>query len=187
MSARFPHFLLPALLLGLWPAFACAEPDASAHAAQDAGTLESRQILGWLENIRVYPGGMLMKAKLDSGARSNTIHAENIETFERDGVPMVRFSLLRHHHDPQSRRIDYELPLEGEVNIKQRNTPESDARPMVMLEFCLAGKRHTAPFSLTTRSGFNYPVLLGREFLKDHILVDPAHSFTHRTRCYKRT
>lgn len=154
-------------------------------AADDA--VQARQVVGWLLNIRVYPERMLMKAKLDSGARTSAIHAENIRLFEDDdGQQMVSFVIRDDHGDPQSDVMELLLPLEREVNIKLRYTDDSDARPVVRLEFCMAGKRHSELFSLADRSRFNYPVLLGREFLKHEYLIDPSESFTHRTACRRK-
>jgi|Laugresp1bdmlbsn_1035097.scaffolds.fasta_scaffold22506_2 hypothetical protein len=144
---------------------------------------KAKQVVGWLENMRIYPGGMIMRAKLDSGARSNAMHAENLELFERDGVEMASFTILKDHDNPNSESVRIEVPVEKQVNIKLRYTPVRDARPVVKLEFCMAGQRYSALFSLTYRSDFNYPVLLGREFLKDHFLVDPSDTFTQRTGC----
>lgn len=155
-------------------------PDEPVSAAA-AGS--GKLLLGWLENIRIYPGGMIMKAKLDSGARSNALHAENIKVFERDNVAMVSFTILKDHDDLASESIPLELPIEKQVNIKLRYTPERDERPVVKLDICIAGTRHTSLFSLAERTDFNYPVLLGREFMQEFILIDPSESFTHRTGC----
>jgi hypothetical protein len=182
----WPSALVSALLACGWTgSFAQSQPGASLALGNGVGFDEPKVVLGWLENIRVYPGGMIMRAKLDSGARSNAIHAENIQTFEGDdGRRMVSFSILKDHDNPEeSERVDLVLPIEREVNIKLRYTSVRDERPMVNLEFCIAGLRHTALFSLTERADFLYPVLLGREFLKDHIIIDPSETFTHRTGC----
>ncbi|HHX82786.1 MAG TPA: hypothetical protein GX696_07390 [Pseudomonadaceae bacterium] len=161
-----------------------AGASADSPEATTGDTLQPKQVLGWLLNIRVYPDGLLMRAKLDSGARSSAMHAEDIEVFEDDdGRQMVRFVVLDEHDDPDSDAMSLVLPLEREVNIKLRYTDDADARPVVKMEFCMAGKRHTALLSLTDRSNFNYPVLLGREFLKTAYLIDPSESFTHRTGC----
>jgi len=151
--------------------------------SENAQEPAEKLVLGWIENIRLLPGRSIMKAKLDSGAKSSAMHAEDIEFFEKDGRDMVRFTVLKDHQDPDSERFIYERPLVRAVNIKLRYTSVRDERPAVRLEFCLAGVRHNAVFSLTNRSDFNYPVLLGREFLKHNILVDSSTSFTHRTRC----
>jgi hypothetical protein len=168
----------------LLPHFASAQTAANLALGNGAGLEQSKRVLGWLENIRVYPGGMIMRAKLDSGALSNAIHAENIETFEgADGRRMASFTILKDHTDPESERLDLVLPIEREVNIKLRYTSVRDSRPMVNLEFCIAGIRHTGLFSLTERDDFLYPVLLGREFLKERVIIDPSETFTQRTGC----
>lgn len=159
-----------------------------AQADEDSGdapvtTFESKNVLGWVENVRLYPDRMLMKAKLDPGARSSAIHAEDIEEFMQDDRRMVRFTILKDHDAPSSDRIVMERPLVREVNIKLRNTDRRDQRLAIRLEFCLAGERHNTLFTLTNRSNFNYPILLGRQFLSDRILVDSSQSFTHKTRC----
>ncbi|HWK55396.1 MAG TPA: RimK/LysX family protein [Hyphomicrobiales bacterium] len=148
-----------------------------------AASVDTQRILGWVENILLLPERLSMKAKLDSGAKSSALHAENIERFEKDGRTMVRFTLREDHRDPHSETVVYERPLVRQVNIKLRNTPARDQRPAVRLEFCIAGERHNTLFTLTNRSGFNYPILLGREFLQHGILVDSSESFTHRARC----
>jgi hypothetical protein len=140
-------------------------------------------VLGWLENIRVMPTRTLLRAKLDSGARTSTIHAEDIEYSEYAGQTWVKFSILKDHDNPETERNYYELPLQKHINIKLRHTPERDERPVVMLDICLAGTIYQVPFSLTKRSDFNYPVLLGREFIQEYFLIDPSKTYSRRTRC----
>lgn len=177
------YLLITGLLLVVSPLASSAQSDTSAPAA-DADP-DAKIVLGWVENMRLLPRRMLMKAKLDPGARSSAIHAEDIEEFEQDGRRMVRFTILRQHDNPDSERIVLERPLVREVNIKLRNSEEStlDERLAVRLEFCLAGERYNTLFTLTNRHNFNYPVLLGRQFLRNKILVDSGQSFTHRTSC----
>jgi hypothetical protein len=148
---------------------------------------EGKRVLGWLENMRLLPQQTLFRAKLDPGALSSAFHAEDIEEFEKDGRRMVRFTILREHNNPKSERLVLERPLVREVNIKMRPGEAGGGgrqeRLVVRLEFCLAGERYNTLFSLTNRHNFNYPVLLGREFLRNRILVDSGDSFTHRTNC----
>jgi len=181
MLTRSVITLLLTAVLALGGTLVRAQADGSSGAV-DTVTDEKR-VLGWVENIRLYPDRMLMKAKLDPGARSSAIHAEDIEEYTDEGRRMVRFTILAVHDDPDSERIVMERPLVREVNIKLRNTTRSDQRLAVRLEFCIAGEVHNSLFTLTTRSNFNYPVLLGRQFLRDRILVDSGSSFTHKTRC----
>jgi len=174
-SSTYRWYLTLALLLAPLPSLAEVDIDA------DEPLLRPKVVMGWLQNARIYPGGMLMKAKLDSGALSNAIHAENIDLFELDGQLMVSFTLLRDHSDPDSHNTKLELPVEREVAIKLRQTSNRDIRPVVKLGICMAGEMHEVLFSLTARADFNYPVLLGRNFLRDHVLIDSSETFTHRT------
>jgi hypothetical protein len=150
---------------------------------QASDELGDRVIRGWLEHIRLMPLDHRVRAKLDSGAKSNAIHAESIERFERDGVPMARFKLRLTHNDSKSETITFESPIVREVNIKLRNTTAVDSRLAVKLDFCMAGERHTGVFTLADRSGFNYPVLLGRDFLQNRVLIDSSQTFLHNARC----
>jgi hypothetical protein len=140
-------------------------------------------VLGWIENSRIMPDRMLMRAKLDSGAKSNAMHASDMEFFEKDDVQMVRFNLHRDHDEEGSRTITLEREVQRAASIKLRYTPVRDIRPVVLLDFCIAGIVYKAEFTLTNRTDFNYPVLLGRDFLQGRFLIDPNKTYTHRTRC----
>lgn len=178
------YLLITGLLLAA-PFASHAQPDGSGPRYDSRA--EGKRVLGWLENMRLLPQHMLLRAKLDPGARSSAIHAEDIEQFEKDGRQMVRFTILREHNNPKSERLVLERPLVREINIKMRPGEGGgigrQPRLVVRLEFCLAGERYNTLFSLTNRHNFNYPVLLGREFLQNRILVDSGESFTHRTNC----
>lgn len=142
-----------------------------------------KRSFGWLERVRLEPWGIIAKAKLDTGAKTSAIHATDIERFERDGKPMVRFRLAIDHNDADSETILVEKPLERDVTIKLRGTHKNDARPAVKIQFCLGGNRYEALFTLTNRSKFNYPVLLGRRFLADLVVVDPAEKHSAPPTC----
>lgn len=152
---------------------------ASAHARE-------KMELGWLERIRLQPWDIVLKAKLDTGAKTAAIHATDIERFEKDGKPWVRFKLWFAHRDPGSETLTVEKPLVRDVSIKLRGAEEKvSPRPSVKLEFCLGGKRFEALFTLVNRKKFNYPVLLGRRFLADLAVIDPAARYNSTPTCPK--
>lgn len=150
----------------------------------DAQATEKME-LGWLERIRLQPWDIVLKAKLDTGAKTAAIHATDIERFEKDGKTWVRFKLWLNHRDASSETITVEKPLARDVTIKLRGTDKNDARPSVKLEFCMGHKRYQALFTLINRKKFNYPVLLGRRFLADLAVIDPATKYNAGPTCPK--
>ena len=130
-----------------------------------------------------------MKARLDTGAKTSSLHAVNVEPFEKDGEEWVRFDLpLDDHLDPESEEnagvvLELERPVTRTVLIKRKGA-ESQRRYVVKMDFCIAGKTHETQFSLTDRGHFSYPALLGRRFMKDdNVLIDSSDSFLAEKEC----
>jgi len=143
---------------------------------------EDKAALGWLQSIRLLPHELRMTAKLDTGAKKSVIHAVAVEPFRQGNREWVRFTVPI---EKKKERIElkFELPVVDQSRVKQHHTRELDVRYVVALDFCIDGKVYTADFSLDNRQKFNYPVLLGREFLKHHFLVDASQTFVKKYNC----
>ncbi len=147
------------------------------NAQGNAQDKEPLIIMGWVEIARISSDGPYLKAKLDTGALTSSLHARNIEYLEKNRQKMVRFVVdLNCVRSGEKTEITFEKPLKRNVRIRQHET-ESMRRPVVMMDICIGGKVYSTQFSLTDRSNFNYPILLGRKFLKDRILVDSGYTF----------
>lgn len=146
--------------------------------------VDERVIYGWVEWVQVEPSMIPAKAKLDTGAKTSSLHAKNIEWFEKDGKDWVRF-----HFSPNTKLsgkrmaegktknfVTIEAPVYRSTLIKQHKRPSAE-RPVILHKFMLDGREYEAEFTLTDRSRFIYPVLLGRRFLEHTALVDPAHTY----------
>ena len=131
-----------------------------------------RTVLGYVEPISVLPDGIEVEARLDSGASTSSMHALEIEVLEDgdNGDKRVKFVF-----ESDDKRMTVERPLVRHTNIVQ-HSGERDRRPVVMMDFCMAGQQYEAEFTLTDRSALTYPVLLGRRFMGDVTLIDPAVS-----------
>jgi hypothetical protein len=138
---------------------------------------DQRIIAGWLETVVLSPWQKKLRAKLDSGAKTSSIHARNLQRFERDGEAWVRFDLPKGKEN-KGELNTIEAKLVRDVLIKRHKMP-SVSRPVVALSFCINAHFYTAEFTLADRGNFNYPVLLGRRFMKNRILIDPAATFLH--------
>jgi hypothetical protein len=141
---------------------------------------EPRLVFGWLEDIIIVPGGFKLRAKLDTGAKTSSIHADKLEQFERGGDPWVRFE-TRDRRRNDGKKYTIERPRVRTVKVKRHGRPPKE-RPVIELDFCLNRRLYKSEFTLTDRAGFNYPVLIGRRMLENGILVDSASTFTQTTR-----
>ncbi len=151
-------------------------PFSSVDAKQD----KQLTIAGWLEVVILSPWQTRLRAKLDTGAKTSSMHAENIEVFERAGKQWVRFDLPKGKaKSNKAERV--ELPVVRDVMIKRHDLPPA-IRYVVEAGFCLNQHYYTTEFTLADRKNFNYPILLGRQFLKQTILVDSSDSFLHKTK-----
>ncbi|WP_339512153.1 retropepsin-like aspartic peptidase RloA [Pseudomonas sp. RL_15y_Pfl2_60] len=120
-------------------------------------------------------------AKLDTGAKTASLSARDIERFKRDGETWVRFYLaIDDAHDNPIER-----PLARVSKIKRRSgdfDPDEQktytARPVIELKVCMGQAQRTIEVNLTDRSAFQYPLLIGSEALKRfNALVDPSFKY----------
>ena len=129
-------------------------------------------IHGWVEWVELCEPGVRVKAKLDTGARTSSVHAEDVSLFERDGVRWVRFHMV----DAEEQRHMREAPLERVARIK-RPGGESESRYVVKLALVVGERRLMREFTLNSRPNMIYPVLIGRNALRDLGPVDSGRTF----------
>lgn len=150
---------------------------------------EQPTLYGRYEKISLPQIGKTLEAKMDTGAKTASLSATDIERFQRDGEPWVRFRLAAENADDTL----FEQPLARLSKIKSR-TEEADSdepraapveRPVIELEVCLGEVRRVVEVNLTDRSHFNYPLLIGASALSEFdAAVNPAQRFTASTpRC----
>ena len=132
------------------------------------------QVYGWREMVLLEGITEPLRAKLDTGALTSSVHAEEKELFERDGKKWVRFIMTDPTVEKPLRR-KIEAPL---VRIAQIKEPggESVAREVVKLSFQIGERKMRGDFSLNNRSNMLAPVLLGRSIIKDLGWVDASRT-----------
>ena len=117
----------------------------------------------------------LIKARIDSGAKTSCLHAFNIHPFERDGKKFVHFDI----HPVQGNRRKI-VHCCGEVidrrDIKS-SSGEKERRYVIKTLLDLGGDQWEIELTLTNRDAMGYRMLLGREAMKDRVLIDPDSSF----------
>lgn len=143
---------------------------------------ESRKVVGWLEMVRIYPGNLKMRAKLDTGAKSSSINVYNLKKFESNGERWVSFELREARKDKKGKSATFEKKVIDSVKIKKKGGG-IDKRVVVKMDICIAGIYKEIEMSLADRSNFNYQILIGRTNLEKDFIVDPSNTFTHQPDC----
>ncbi len=109
------------------------------------------------------------------------MHASDIAYFIRDGESWVRFTLRA--NNGKSHSMEEKLVRHSRIKKKRGGTI---SRPVVMLDICMGAIHQRVEVNLANRSNFIYPLLIGRNFLIGHILIDSGALYTDRPRCAPR-
>jgi hypothetical protein len=134
------------------------------------------RIVGWREWVGLPGLGVeWLKAKIDTGAHTSSLHAFGIEEFERDGQPWVRFEI---HPLQRSSRdaVLVELPVQDRRRVRSSNGVAQE-RFVVLLEIRLLDQVITAEVTLTRRDSMGHRMLIGRQALAQGFMVDSASSY----------
>jgi len=136
--------------------------------------------LGWRERLALPSLGVpVLKAKLDTGARSSSLHVEWLEADERPGGTWLRFQVRT------TRRGGISAPCEARA-LGRRFVTDSGGhtteRWFIETDIEVAGQRFTAEVNLTDRRHMLFPLLLGRTALLGRFRVDPSLSYSQTPR-----
>lgn len=150
--------------------------------ATAATAAQQKRVFGWVEKAVIEELDAVVKVKLDSGALTSSMHAENIERFERDGEDWVRFTIeLEDERTNEQVEKRLEKPLFRRLRVY--GAGGADSRPVVLLRLCLGDLVHEEQFSLRDRDEMIYPVLLGRRTIRHLGLLDVSKTFLHQPDC----
>ncbi|HSN00587.1 MAG TPA: RimK/LysX family protein [Rudaea sp.] len=132
-------------------------------------------LIGWREWVSLPQLGLIsIKAKIDTGARSSSLHVTALETFERDGQTWLRFAVA------PRRRSARTVPCEAPA-LERRAVTDSGGRTaerwFIRSAIVLDGARIDADINLTDRGGMLFPMLIGRTALHGRFRVDPDLSW----------
>ncbi|GLQ50267.1 ATP-dependent zinc protease [Dyella flava] len=132
--------------------------------------------LGWRERLALPQFGILaLKAKLDTGARSSSLHVDELETFTRDGDTWLRFAVGLGRRS--AHKVQCEAPACDRRVVVDTGGGRSE-RWFIRTEVMLAGERFEVDMNLTDRRHMLFPMLLGRTALVGRFAVNPALSYT---------
>ena len=139
-----------------------------------ADRLKGKVIVGEVANFYLAGPGLIYKARIDSGAETSSIDARNITRFERDGSNWVRFDVPVPGAD---KFVTLEKEISRRVRVIQASADEAERRVVVELQFFIGDHRQVAEFTLADRTNLTYEVLIGRNILRDVMLVDVGKEY----------
>ncbi len=111
-------------------------------------------------------------AKIDTGARGNSIHCDDIYLKDEH---TVHFKLLDDNH-PDYCEQHIEMPVYKIKKVKSSNG-EVEERIVVKTEIELLGQVYETELSLTNRKKMTYPMLIGRRYLQGRFIVDVSMEY----------
>jgi hypothetical protein len=132
--------------------------------------------LGWREWVGFPDHGVeWVKAKVDTGARTSSLHAFGLHRFTVDGRSWARFEI----HPWQRSTADsvvVEVPIFDERLVRP-STGEPQLRPVVQMPVRIGDRVRSVELTLTRRDTMGFRMLLGRQALRGFYLVDPGRSY----------
>ena len=139
--------------------------------------------LGWEEWVAL-PNLSLpaIKAKVDTGARTPSLHAVAVEPFGPAAKPQVRF-LLHPNPDDPTLEITCSAAVIDRRNVTSSNG-ETELRYVIETDVEIGGRRWPIEMTLSNRETMSYRMLLGRSAIADDMVVDPNQSFAQPTLSY---
>lgn len=131
-------------------------------------------VVGWRELVHLPELGLHeLPAKIDTGARTSSLHATVLERFERDGEQYVRFAVdFERQHVRQvceAVHIDWR-------GITSSNG-ETQRRMIIKTPLRIGSLEFRVEISLADRSDMKFPMLIGRSALRRRFVVDSGHSW----------
>tara|TARA_R110002096_G_scaffold7468_1_gene32435 strand:- start:4309 stop:4770 length:462 start_codon:yes stop_codon:yes gene_type:complete len=132
--------------------------------------------LGWREWVSFPNLGLdQVKAKVDTGARTSSLHAFEVRDFEEAGVHRVEFKM-----HPKQRDNDTVVVCIADI-VDRRVVRDSgghrENRWVIETPISIGAYTWNIELNLTSRDDMLFRMLLGRTAMKQRALVNPARSF----------
>lgn len=136
----------------------------------------TKTALGWREWVALPELGIdAIKVKVDTGARTSTLHTFRVETFDAEGVAMVRFAV----HPLQKRQdvvVEAVAPVH-DIRWVSDSGGHREQRIVILTPVTLGSETWTIEITLTDRDTMLFRMLLGRSAIGDRYQIDAQHSY----------
>jgi hypothetical protein len=129
------------------------------------GSAGEKITVGEVEDVVLMPWGVRLPARIDTGAATSSLDARELNVKNNT----AEFRLPKKYGSLQLR-----LPVIGWQKIRSADFKEK--RPVVEITFCMGPKLIHTQVTLNDRSTVSYPLIIGRNVLKDNFVVDCMNS-----------
>ena len=131
-------------------------------------------VVGWRELVHLPELGLhAVPAKIDTGARTSSLHGEVLDEFERDGERFVRFAV--DFARQQVRQICEAVHVD--VRGITSSNGETQYRYVIKTPLKIGDVEFRAEISLANRADMKFPMLIGRSSLRRRFVVDSGYSW----------
>ena len=138
--------------------------------------LIDKTIIGRLESISLPALGITdMQVRVDTGAKTSSLHVDNIVKYMEQGKPCVSFDLHPDIHNVET-LISCQAAVSDIRKIKSSNG-KAEQRYVIKTPMTLGTETWSIEITLTDRADMNYLMLFGREAIGDKLLVDASQVF----------
>ena len=135
-----------------------------------------RRVLGWREWVSLPCLGIAtIKAKLDTGAKTSALHAWDLSHHTVDGRPWLRFRVSSKQRNKDT-SVECEAPISDERWVTN-SSGMGERRYIITTDLKIGPSSWPIELSLTDRGGMEFPMIIGREAMRERLLVDPMASY----------
>tara|TARA_Y100000994_G_scaffold203731_1_gene175020 strand:+ start:1446 stop:1868 length:423 start_codon:yes stop_codon:yes gene_type:complete len=136
----------------------------------------NKKVIGWREKVTLLDfDKTIVKAKMDSGARTSSLHATHIKEFERNGITYVNFRIKV--GNGSERKFKHVIAKLKEWRKVRNSSGETEFRPVIKTKILIGKHKINTELTLTQRSKMTYDMLIGRIAIKKKFIIDAGRSY----------
>jgi ribosomal protein S6--L-glutamate ligase len=141
---------------------------------------QSHFVIGWKEWASLDDIGIFaIKVKVDTGAKTSSLHAYDIKYFTKDGKKYINFNV-----HPIQRNKKILVPCTAELIACKKvksSSGHKEKRPIIKVPIKIGDNIWDIEINLTNRDNMGYRMLLGRQaMVQKNIIIDPSMEYVHK-------
>lgn len=133
-------------------------------------------VIGWREWVSFPEWGIdHLKVKVDTGARTSSLHVRDLKYFEKDSKPWVQFYVYPWQESTKN-KVLVSTPVVSHRNVKS-SSGCLEKRPVILAKLKISDQEIEIELTLTNRSTMGFRMLLGRAAMRNHFMVIAGKSY----------